>query len=189
MARVSRGSCGGALARSVRSRRANAQLAPAHPSRTVSGLIWTAESFGFRGCGQRRGRRPALRRLLAAMRTRLALHCVCAKDGAQLPSSLPEPPPRRITGRVGGLSVGRQRELLKRLKVCVLRARRRATKATTSACPPPSDAALHAPQEREEAPRPVPARRSRPAPSFVQTSEDALQVRATPRASVRQRAS
>ena len=51
------------------------------------------------------------------MRTqRLALpRVLCAKDGAQQPP--PEPPPRRITGRVGGLSIGRQRELLKRYKV------------------------------------------------------------------------
>ena len=105
----------------------------------------------------------------------LAMQCVCAKDGAPLPSSLPEPPPRRITGRVGGLSVGRQRELLKRFKV---RSALESHQGGPSGrpCPRLVDAASHAPQEREEAPRPVPARRSRPAPSFVQTSENALQV-------------
>lgn len=52
------------------------------------------------------------------MRTqRLALRVLCAKDSTQQPSPTPEPPPRRITGRVGGLSIGRQRELLKRYKV------------------------------------------------------------------------
>ena len=106
----------------------------------------------------------------------LALRVVAAKDSAPLPSSLPEPPPRRITGRVGGLSVGRQRELLKRFKV---RSRSQSHQGGGQRPPPPrlTDAASHASQEREEAPRPVPARRSRPAPSFVQTSEDALQVR------------
>lgn len=112
------------------------------------------------------------------MRTqRLVLRVLCAKDGAQQPSTPPEPPPRRITGRVGGLSVGRQRELLKRYKV--RGALGADTKADAAGRPPcPADAASLAPQEREEQPQLMPVRRSRPAPAaFVQSSAVAQEVR------------
>lgn len=106
-----------------------------------------------------------------------ALRGLCAaKDGAsQQPSSLPEPPPRRITGRVGGLSIGRQRELLKRYKA---RSAADATKAGAAGQRKRINNASLASQEREEAPAPPLVRRSRPAP-FVQSSTEALHVSLT----------